>query len=110
MQRRTTTQKLQEALSDNLLIIEKCERRSKTTHEREEISAETFRESLDFLCETLFADAVLWHYENDFKTGNYETECFRNSPYSDIIVTAYLCANEGVDAEEIEEALKFVEE
>lgn len=110
MQKQTTTKQLQQAVRNNLLIIEKAERYSKTTHEGEEIPADTFRESLDFLRETLFADAVRWHYEKKLKTDHYETECFRMSPHSDIIVIAHLCAKDGVSDKDIEEALAFEED
>ncbi len=110
MRKRTTTQKLHEAITNNLLTIEKAETYSKTTHQTDQISADQFKDSLDFLCETVFAPCIGWYFEKDCKTGNYEIDCSRMNPNTDLIVIAHLRANDNVDSEDIEQALLFVEE
>ena len=60
--------------------------------------------------ETLFADCIGWHYEKDYRTGDFEIDCGRMDGSVDIIVTAYLCLNDGVNGEKVEKILEFVEE
>lgn len=110
MRRRTTTQKLHNALSNNLLTVEKAESYNKTTRQTEEISVDTFKDGLDFLCETIFADSIGWYFEKGHVTGNYEIDCSRMDRSSDIVISAHLCANEGVNDVEINDALLFLEE
>lgn len=110
MRRRTTTQKLHNALSNNLLTVEKAESYNKTTRQTDEISVDTFKDSLDFLCETIFAPCIGWYYEKCHVTGNYEIDCSRMDGSSDIVISAHLCANEGVNDVEINDALLFLEE
>lgn len=110
MRRRTTTQKLHDALSNNLLTIEKAESYSKTTRQTEEISIDSFKDSLEFLCETIFAPCIGWYYEKSHATGDYEIDCGRMNPNTDIVIIAHLCANDGVSDEEIDKALLFLEE
>lgn len=109
MRKRTTTKQLQNALSNNLLTIVKAETCSKTTHQTDQISVDQFKDSLDFLCETIFAPCIGWYFEKN-KTGNYEVDCSRMNPNTDLIVIAHLCANENVNSENIEQALLFQEE
>ena len=110
MRKRTTTKQLQNALSNNLLTIEGAESYNKTTHQTDQISADQFKDSLDFLCETIFYDSVGWNYERNYKTGNYEIDCGRMNPNTDLIVIAHLCANNNVNSEDIEQALLFLED
>lgn len=110
MRRRTTTQKLQQVITNNLLVIEKAEIYHKTTHQTDQISADQFKDSLDFLCETIFADAFGWHFERNYKTDNYAIETGRMNPDAEIIVTVYLGVCESVDGEEVEEVLSVSEE
>lgn len=109
MRRRTTTQKLYDALSNNLLTVEKAELYNKTTRQTDEISVNSFKDSLDFLSETIFAPCIGWYFEKN-KTGNYEVDCSRMNPNTDLIVIAHLRANDNVDSEDIEQALLFQEE
>ena len=110
MQKRTTTRQLNTAITDKLLHIANAELYNKTTHQTDVISPETFRESLDFICESIFADCIGWHYERNHETGNYEIECSRMDGSSNFIVIAYLCANENVDREDIDMALMIIED
>ena len=71
MRRKTTTRQLQQAITNNLLKPIKAQKYSKSTRKTTTISTDTFRESLDVLCETLFADSIGWHYEYDVKTISY---------------------------------------
>lgn len=110
MQRRTTTKQLYNALSNNLLSVERAEMYNKTTRQTDEISIDSFKDSLEFLCETIFSDAIGWYYEKNHKTGDYEVECSRMNGESDVIVTAHLCVGEGVSDTDINKALLFLEE
>lgn len=110
MRKRTTTQKLHEAITNNLLIIESVESYSKTSRKTEEITSDTFKDSLDFLCETVFSPCIGWYYEKNHKAGGYEVDCSRMDGSSDIVIIAHLCVNDGVSDTEINEALLFQEE
>lgn len=110
MRKRTTTQKLQQVITDNLLVIEKIDVYHKTTRQTDVISADTFKDSLDFLCETIFAPCIGWHYEKNHKTDNYEIDCSRMDGSSDIIVIAHLCACDGVSREDVDRALCVIED
>lgn len=110
MQKRTTTQKLQQAIKNNLLKLIKAEKYSKSTHKTTTISTDTFKEGLDFLCETIFADCVGWHYELNHETGNYEVETGRMDGDVDFILITYLCAYDDSNVEDIERVLKVEEE
>lgn len=110
MRRRTTTQKMHDALSNNLLTVEKAESYNKTTRQTDEISVNSFKDSLDFLCETIFAPCIGWYYGKNHETGDYEVDCSRMDGSSDIVIIAHLCANDGVNDTDIEQALLFQEE
>lgn len=110
MRRRTTTQKLQQVITNNLLHIAKAEVYYKTSGETEVIPNDKFLECFDFFCESgIFMDAVGWHYERNHKTDNYEIECSRMDGSVDVIVTIYLRINGNTTEEEIEKALLFEE-
>lgn len=110
MRRRTTTQKLQQVITNNLLHIAKAEVYYKTSRETEVIPNDKFLECFDFFCESgIFMDAVGWHYERNHKTDNYEIECSRMDGSVDVIVTIYLRINGNTTEEEIEKALLFEE-
>ena len=110
MQKRTTTLQLNTAIKNNLLHIISAQKYNKTTHQTNAISPETFQESLDFICESLFADVVGWHYEFDIKEKQYIIEAGRMDGDSDFIVIAHLCVNDGVSAECVDNALSVIEE
>ncbi len=111
MKRLTTTQKISEAISNNLLRIKRAEIYHKTSRKTETMDADRFQENLDFLCESgCFADAIGWHYEKDCKSGRYIVESGRKNPDADLIVIAHLCACNGVSDEDIENALLFQED
>ena len=111
MRKRTTTQKLQEAITDNLLHIIKVEIYYKTSRETETIDADKFYENFSFLCESgIFSDAIGWHYERDYRTGDYIIETGRMDGNSENIVIAYLRVNDGANVEDIERILKIEEE
>lgn len=110
MKKRTTTRQLQQAIKDKLLKLIKAQKYSKSTRKTTTISTDTFKESLDFICETIFADCVGWHYEYDVKTRQYITECSRMDGDVDFIFIAYLCVNDGVKVENVDNALRAIEE
>lgn len=110
MRKRTTTRQLNSVITNGLLHIAKVEIYHKSTRQTDVISADVFQDSLYFLCETIFSDAIGWYFEKDYKTGNYEIDCSRMDGSTDIIVTVYLCVNDGVNIEDIERMLLFLEE
>ncbi len=111
MGRITTTQKISEAISNNLLQVAKAEIYYKTSGKTETMDADRFQENFDFLCESgCFADAIGWHFERDYKSGRYIIETGRMNPHSEIIVTVYLNVGEGVNGEDVERTLLFEKE
>lgn len=109
MRKRTTTKQLHNALSNNLLTVEKAELYNKTTRKTEGISIDTFKDSIEFLCETIFAPCIGWYFEENHVTGNYEVDCSRMDGSVDIIVTVYLRVCEGASREDIEKTLSVIE-
>lgn len=112
MRRRTTTQKLQQVITNNLLQIERSEVYYKTSGKTETIDADKFKDSLDFLCESgVFADFVDWHYEKNISAKDeYIFDSGAMNPYSENVVTVYLHVGDDVNVEDIERALLFLEE
>jgi fibronectin type 3 domain-containing protein len=111
MKRKTTTAQISEALTTNLLTVTRTECYHKTLRQTDNINPESFIEDLQFLCEAnVFMDCVGWHYEKDFKTGQYIIEAGRSDAYSENIITIHMRVNEGVKIEDIERALKIEEE
>ena len=91
MQKRTTTKQIQQSVKNNLLKLVKAEKYSKSTYKTTTISTDTFKDDLDFLCETIYADCVGWHYELNYKTGEYEIDCGRMNGDSGIVIFGQLC-------------------
>lgn len=111
MRKRTTTQQLNTAISNNLLHIEKAEVHYKTSGKTEIIDTDRFTENFSFLCESgVFMNAIGWHYERDFKTNGYICEVSRMNPDTEIIVTVYLTVCNGVCRENVEKILSVSEE
>ena len=110
MRRRTTTQKLNAAITNNLLKVTRAECYYKTSRRTVSIDDDTFIENLQFLSEAgYFADCIGWTYEKDFKTNGYIVECSRTDGNSENIVTVYLCANDGVSDGDLERVLVIEE-
>ena len=110
MRKRTTAQKIQQAITDKLLNITKAEKYSKSTRKTTTISTDTFKDDLDFLCETIFSDAIGWHYERDHETGEYEIDCGRMNGEVDTVIIAHLCVDDSANVENIDRILKIEEE
>lgn len=110
MRRKTTTKKLQQVIKDKLLHITKAQKYSKSTRKTTTISTDTFKDDLDFICETLFADCVGWHYEYDIKAKQYIIECGRMDGDVDFIFIAHLCVNDGVKVESIDKVLSVIDD
>ena len=110
MRRKTTTKKLQQAIKDDLLKLTKAQKYNKSTRKTTTISTDTFIESFDFLCETLFADCVGWHYEYDINAKQYIIEAGRMNGDADFIFIAHLCACDDSNVADIERILKIEEE
>ena len=112
MRRRTTTGQIDSVLSNELLTIEKVEVYGKTSRETETMDVDTFKDYLDFLCESgIFADFVDWHFDMiPSKKGEYIIDSGAKNPYSENIVTAYLRISDDLNVEDIERILLFEEE
>lgn len=111
MRKRTSSKQLNSAITNGLLQITKVECHYKSSSHIAEISNEAFKESLDFLCESgIFADFVDWHYERSLSEKDvYIFNSGAINPDSENIVTVYLCANDGVNVEDIEKELRVEE-
>ena len=110
MKRMTTTKQISEVLSNNSLQVAKAEVYHKTSRETD-IITDSFLENFQFLCESgCFMDCVGWHYERDYKTGDYIIEAGRMDGNSENVVIAYLRVNNYANVEDIERILKIVEE
>lgn len=112
MRRRTTTKQLLEAITNGLLQITKTECSYKSSSRIDEISKETFLDSLAFINESgVFSDFIDWHYERDLSENDgYIFDSGRMNPYTETIVTVFLRICDGVSGEEIGKALLFEEE
>ncbi len=112
MKKRTTTQQLNSAISNNLLHITKAEVYYKTSRKTKTIETDKFKDSLDFLCESgVFADFVDWHYERNISAKDeYILDSGAMNPYSENVVTVYLRVAENVIGEKIEKMLEVTEE
>lgn len=109
MKKRTTAKQLSSAITNNLLKLQKAQCYYKTSRKTEIIDVDTFRESLDFLCETIFASCVSWRFEKDINTNSYIAECGRTEGNAENIITVYLSVADGVNTEDIEKALRVEE-
>ena len=107
--RKTTTQKLHNALSNNLFYITKVEIYHKSSHQTNVIEAEKFKEYFDFFCEAeIFADVIGWHYEADIKEkGYYIAETGRMVGDSDGIIIAHFKVNDSMSADDVEKILSI---
>lgn len=111
MRKVTTTKKINETINNNLLQITKAQVYYKTSGKTGTMDTDRLIENFSFLCESgLFMDAIGWHYERDCKSGLYVTECGRMNPDVEIIITVYLGVCDGVNVEDIERTLLFLEE
>lgn len=110
MKRMTTTKQISDVLSNNLLQVTKAEVYYKISR-KTDIITDSFLENLQFLCESgCFVNCVGWHYERDYRTGDYIIETGRMDGNSENVVIARLRVNGGVSVENIEKILKIEEE
>lgn len=110
MKRMTTTKQISDVLSNNLLQVTKAEVYYKTSR-KTDIITDSFLENLQFLCESgCFMDCVGWHYERDYRTGEYILETGRMDGNSENVVIAHLRVNDSAKIENIERTLKIEEE
>lgn len=110
MRKKTTTEKLNEAISGSLLQVTKAEVYYQTSRKTDLIT-NSFFENLQFLCESgCFTNCIGWIYKRDHTTGQYIVEAGRGDGDSENIVTAYLRVADGANGEDIEKVLKVTEE
>lgn len=106
----TTTKQISDVISKNLLQVAKAEVYYKTSRETD-IITDSFLENFQFLCEFgCFMDCVGWHYERDYRTGDYIIETGRMDGNSENIVIVHLRVNDNANVEDVERTLLFVEE
>lgn len=114
MRKRTTTKQLLEAITNGLLQITKAECSYKSSSRIDEISKETFLDSLAFINESgVFSDFIDWRYERDLSENDgYIFDSGRMNPYTENIVTVFLRMKDNTTDEKIkiEKALLFEEE
>lgn len=110
MKKRTTTHQLQQAIKGNLLKLIKAQKYNKSTCQTDVISIDLFKDSLDFLYKSLFADCIGWYYERNYDTGNYVIETGRMTRESDFMFIAHLCVNDSVSREDVDRVLRVIEE
>lgn len=111
MKRKTATQQLNDALTNNFLQVSKVEVYYKTSRKTYDMKPESFLEDLQFLTESgVFADCVGWTYEKDYKTNQYIIEAGRTDSYGENIVTVYLKMNDGVSDADIHKILLVKED
>lgn len=111
MKRKTTTAKINEALTTNLLTVTRTECYHKTSRQTDHIIPESFIEDFQFLCESgIFADCIGWYFEKVYKTNQYIIECCRLDGGAENIITVYLRANNGMSDDVVKNALLIKEE
>ena len=111
MRRKTTTQQLQNAITSNLLQVVKAEIHHKSSKQVDILSIDSFKESLEFLAETIFSNMLDWNYERNFNSdGGYIVDSGYRNQYSEDIVIVYMSIANGVSSENIERTLLFSEE
>lgn len=109
MKQMTTTKQINDILSNNLVQVAKAEVYYKTSR-KTDIIMDSFLENFQFLCESgCFMDCIGWHYERDYKTGDYVIETGRMDGDSENVVIVHLSVNDGTDIEDIEKALLLQE-
>ena len=111
MRKVTTTKKINEAITNNLLQIEKAEVHYKTSGKTANIDDVTVRANFSFLCEAgCFADCIGWYYERDYNSHGYIAECGRMNQDTEIIISVYLDVCNGACKENVEKELEVTEE
>lgn len=112
MRKRTTTGQLNSAITNNLLQVKKAECHYKSSSRIDEISRETFMDNLAFINESgVFSGFIDWHYEKNLsEKDEYIFDSGAMNPYSENVVIAHLSAGEGTSREDIDKALRIVEE
>lgn len=111
MKRKTTTVQINEAFTNDLLIITKVECYHKTSRRTNFINPESFIEDFQFLCESgIFMNCIGWTYQKDYRTGDYVLESGRSDGDSENIITVFMRVNDGVETDDIEKVLLIKEE
>ena len=111
MKRKTTTAKINEALTTNLLTVTRAEVYHKTSRQTNVINPESFIEDFKFLCESnIFMDCVGWTYQQNHRTGGYVLETGRSDGDSENIITIHMRVNDGVKIEDVEKVLLYAED
>lgn len=111
MRKRTTTQKLHETITNNLLQVTKVEIHHKSSKQVDILSVDSFKESLEFLTETIFKDMIDWHFEGNLsEKDGYIIDTGSMNSNSEIIIAVYMSICNGANEEAVEKELLFLEE
>lgn len=111
MKRKTTTAKINEALTSSLLLVTKAEVYHKDSRRTDLIDAESFIEDFQFLCESgCFMNCLGWHFEKDYKSNQYIIESGRMNGDSESIVTVFLHVNDSASNDDVKNTLLMKEE
>ena len=111
MKKQTTTKQLFEAIKNDKLKITKAEVHYKSSNKVCSLNIDAFQESLEYLLDVgIFADCIGWHYENKHGTRDYICDSESMNPYSEKVIIVHLCANDNVNVEDVNEALRMIEE
>lgn len=106
--RYTTASNLQKAINNNLITVKSAKIESKDDYKITTITAEQFKDDLDFYIEAgIFSDSL------DFKYILYDTELIifigNMSCYCDKCITVELIVNEGVSKKDLENVIKKID-
>lgn len=105
----TTASNLQKAINDKLVTIKSVKVESKDDHEMRTITAEQFKNDLDFYIESgVFADSLDFKYELQGK--DLTVYAGNMSSYCNVCITVDLVVNDGVRKDDLENIIKKVEE
>ena len=106
--RHTSAANLQKAINSNLLTIKCVKVELKDDHESHTITADQFKNDLDFYVESgIFADSIDFKYE---LSGNNLTVYAGNmSSYCNVCITVEMVVNDGAGKEDLENVIRKVD-
>lgn len=106
--RHTSAANLQKAINSNLLTIKSVKVESKDDHESHTITADQFKNDLDFYVESgIFADSIDFKYE---LSGNNLTVYAGNmSSYCNVCITIEMVVKDDVRKDDLENVIRKVD-
>lgn len=106
--RNTTASNIQKAINNNLITVKSAKIESKDDYKTTTITAEQFKDDLEFYVESgIFSDSL------DFKYTLYDTELTlyigNMSNYCDKCITVEMIVNDGVSKSGLENVIKKID-